>query len=62
VLNSDGFNSTKAVGRVFLTGWMAVDQSIRNCGHEDIRRILVYLRSPCSKFTCAITKSAHTDQ
>lgn len=41
-LNSGGFNSNKPMGPVFLTGWLAVDQSVRNTGYEDIRGILDY--------------------
>lgn len=41
-LDSDGFNSTKPVGPVFLTGWMAVDRLIRNTGPGARRRILDY--------------------
>lgn len=41
-LNLGGFNSNEPMGPVFLTGWLAVDQSVRNTGYEDIRGILDY--------------------
>lgn len=62
-LNSNGFNSTKPVGPVFLTGWMAVDQLIRNTGPGERRGILDYAHiTLLQKFTYANTMSAHTDQ